>query len=726
MTTIQQSLNTWADSTPASDPNLSSCIHDAIAALTHYTTSKAPFHWEALSTGLELANGILPYCAQHQILQTAILMPITKPLSQEELNTHINDPDVLSLLTTLRKMDIVDATYANKQAIGANKQAKLRSMLLALVGDIRAVIIKLAEQYHAVRHLPKTRDDKHDHIAMLAQDIYAPLANRLGLYHLKWPLEDLAFRYLHGDRYKSIAKGLKEKRVEREAFIQSFIERLNKLLAKELPEINTSIKGRAKHIFSIHKKSERKGMEPHELYDMAAVRILLDDKEACYHVLACIHNCWSHVPEEYDDYVTKPKPNGYQSIHTVVITEDERLVEIQIRSHAMDQAAELGVAAHWKYKESGSKSANTAQEINWLNELLNWQREVTASTHRPNLFQDTFGNRVYVFTPDNQVIDLAVGATPIDFAYAIHTSVGHRCQGAKINGRIVPLTHPLKTGDSVTILTHKEGQPRRDWLNPELGYVRTRSAIHKIKNWFKKQNHDKHCNDGRAIWDKHLKKSDVKQAEINKLVKHFNFTRFENLIATLGSGDLHIRTVIRQLRYIKGISTPTIEHQKALNNKTKQPQKEKKAAITVDGIGSLMTQLARCCHPIPGDPIIGYLTTNHGITIHHQSCRNITHHDAKKKEREMNAVWGDTKEHRYSAHLRIACDQENAVSTALWSTLTHQKIGYTAINSQLNRNGTKRLHHVAVHVTDQQALNTLINSLSQIKGVSQVVRLGLE
>jgi len=725
MTTIQQSLNTWADSTHASDPNLSSCIQNAIAALTHYTTSKAPFQWEALNTGLELANGILPYCAQHQLLQTAILLPITKSLTREELNSHINDPDVLSLLTTLRKMDIVDATYANKQAIGANKQAKLRSMLLALVGDIRAVIIKLAEQYHAVRHLPKTRDDKHDHIAMLAQDIYAPLANRLGLYHLKWPLEDLAFRYLHGDRYKSIAKGLKEKRVEREAFIQSFITRLNELLSKELPEISTNIKGRAKHIFSIHKKSERKGMEPHELYDMAAVRILLDDKEACYHVLACIHNCWDHVPEEYDDYVTKPKPNGYQSIHTVVVTEDERLVEIQIRSHAMDQAAELGVAAHWKYKESGSKSANTAQEINWLNELLHWQREVTENTHRPNLFQDTFGNRVYVFTPENQVIDLAVGATPIDFAYAIHTSVGHRCQGAKINGRIVPLTHTLKTGDLVTILTQKEGQPRRDWLNPELGYVRTRSAIHKIKNWFKKQNHDKHCIDGRAIWDKHLKKSEVKQADINKLVNHFNFTRFENLIAALGSGDLHIRTVIRQLRYIKGVSTPTIDHHKALNNKTKQPQKEEKAAITVDGIGSLMTQLARCCHPIPGDPIIGYLTTNHGITIHHQSCRNIKHLDPKKKEREMNAVWGNTKDHRYSAHLRIACDQENAVSTALWSTLTHQKIAYSTINSQLNRNGTKRLHHVAIHVTDQQALNNLINSLSQIKGVHQIARLGL-
>lgn len=726
MSEIQQSLATWADSTHTSHPNLQACVNDAITSLTHYVDTKTPFNWSSLTTGLELADGILPYCVQHQLLQTAILLPLTKTLSREELTTHITDPDVLSLLITLRKMDTVDATYTQKKAIGANTQAKLRSMLLALVGDIRAVIIKLAEQHHAVSHLPKQRDDAYDQIALLAQDMYAPLANRLGLYHLKWPLEDLSFRYLNPDRYQSIAKGLKEKRTERERFINTFITHLDNLLSDELPHIAANIKGRAKHIFSIHKKSERKGIEPNDLYDMAAVRILLNDKEACYHVLACIHNAWDHVPEEYDDYVTQPKPNGYQSIHTVVITAEDRLVEIQIRSHAMDQAAELGVAAHWKYKESGSQSVNTSADVNWLNELLSWQQEVTASTDSPNLFQDTFGNRVYVFTPHNQVIDLAIGATPIDFAYAIHTSVGHRCQGAKINGRIVPLTHALKTGEIVTILTQKEGQPKRDWLNPDLAYVTTRSAINKIKNWFKKQNHEQHYTEGRSIWDKHLKKSDIKQADTNKLIKHFNFSHLEQLIASLGSGDLHIRSVIRQLRYIKGVSTPEADHQKELKLKQKKPQKEKRAAITVDGIGSLMTQLARCCHPIPGDPITGYLTSSHGITIHHQDCRNLLLSDTKKKKREMNALWGDTKDHRYSAHIRVACDHEEAVSTALWSTLVHQKIPYTTINSQTNRQGSKRLHHLCVNVTGQEALQDLINSLSHIKGVGQIIRLGLK
>ncbi len=723
MTSVQECLNSWILSLASSESAIIKCANQAASAIEEYHKKNITIDWTELNAGISIASYVIPYCRQYQLLEAAILLPMTLALSNEELSQCIDNQDVLTLLTVIRRMNIVNATYLNQQDTPSNNtQSKLRKMLLALVTDIRAVVIKLAEQRHLLETLPKKKTTHGEQLALLARDIYAPLANRLGLYHLKWPIEDLSFRQLDLDRYMTIAKGLRETRVEREAFIEYATHCLSECLKSELPQLPASIKGRAKHIYSIHKKSERKNIAPNALFDMTAIRVLVNTNEDCYHILACLHNKWEHVPEEYDDYISRPKGNGYQSIHTVALI-NKHLVEIQIRTHAMHQSAELGVAAHWKYKEANSSALSQTPSVNWLNELLHWQEEIT--TDKPNVFQHTFANRIYVFTPDHQVIDLDLGATAVDFAYAVHTQIGHRCKSAKIGDRIIPLNHPLQTGDIVTIITQKEPKPRQDWLNSERGYIKTRSAISKIKSWFKKQRHDEYITSGRAIWDKHLRKENIKNEDTQTLLRHFNLSHIDDLMIALGSSDLKIRTILRQLRQITQTNNPDNKPSSSDVIKNTSPSSSKTGVI-VDGIGCLSTQLARCCYPIPGDSIIGYLTRAHGISVHHTFCENRKQDSDRKRERQIDATWGDTSTHYYSAHIRIICENDQAITDSLWTVLSQHETKLIRSQSQVNRQQSRRFHHVLIQVNDKLQLNAVIQALTHVRGVFQISRIGVD
>ena len=467
--------------------------------------------------------------------------------------------------------------------------------------------------------------------------VYATLANRLGLGQLKWVLEDLSFRYLEPDEYKTISKSLLHKRTQREAYIESFKQTLDELVRAATNDTQIEISGRVKHIYSIYKKSKRKQHSYEAINDATALRVLLPTVADCYAALSSIHATWESVPEEFDDYISNPKGNGYRSLHTVIIGPENVQVEIQIRTFDMHEEAELGVAAHWKYKEvHSSAKQNTASKVNWLQSLLSWHEEIDTDRDK-SLYREVFQNRVYVFTPNNKVIDLPPHSTPLDFAYYIHTDVGHRCTGAKINGRIVPLTYQLITGDQVQILTQKNSTPSRDWLSKKEGYLASRQARSKVRNYFRKEFYDQYVKTGQDIWDRHLSQEKISKANLQKLVAAFNFLKIEDLYAAIGSTDLHIRTIINKLRLITGTSEVTASEKKA----STQPNKRKEgSAIIIEGVSNLLTQLARCCHPIPGDEVKGYITKVSGVSIHRADCKNILRATLQKPERIIDAKWG--------------------------------------------------------------------------------------
>ena len=523
-----------------------------------------------------------------------------------------------------------------KRSDQAQQIEVLRKMLLAMVQDIRVVLIKLAERTQTMRRLASASEEQQKIIARETQGIFAPLANRLGVWQIKWELEDLSLRFLEPQRYKQVAKLLDERRVDREQYIADVLALLKHELAQA--GIQAEVTGRPKHIYSIINKMKRKHLEFSELYDVRAVRILVPDLRDCYTALGMVHNLWQPIPGEFDDYIAHPKSNGYRSLHTAVIGPRDLAIEVQIRSTEMHQHSELGVAAHWRYKEGGKSDSKFDEKIAWLRQILEWKEDVADSGDMLEQFKsELFQDHVYVLTPQGKVIDLPKGATPVDFSYTLHTDLGHRTRGAKVDGSIVPLNYKLQNGQRVEILTTKIGSPSRDWVNPSLGYLQSNRARAKVRQWFKMQNFDENVAQGRTQLDKELHRIGVTSINQDKLAQRLHFNKLEDLHAAIGRSEVsqHQLTVAIQDEIPgKAEEAKPVAPRAVSNNKTPK-------GVLIEGVGNLLTKTAQCCHPEPPDEIVGYVTRDRGITLHRADCRAILRIPENRRDRLLEAQWGN-------------------------------------------------------------------------------------
>ncbi|WP_415582915.1 RelA/SpoT family protein, partial [Legionella worsleiensis] len=594
----------------------------------------------------------------------------------------------------------------------------IRKMLLAMVDDVRVVLIKLAERLCVLRSAGHLSEAVRKQLATEAMEIYAPLANRLGIGAIKWEMEDLAFRYLHPEEYKSIAKGLKAKRLDRDNFVNMIVEELNTHI-RATGAHHFAVYGRSKHIHSIYKKMQRKNVSLEEIYDATAVRILVDTEAQCYEVLGMVHTLWKQIPAEFDDYIFHPKQNGYQSLHTAVEGPEGRVFEVQIRTFHMHDLAEMGVAAHWKYKEGGvSHKESHERKIEWLRDVLAWHQEMAANKGvAENISTEFLEDRVYVFTPDGDVLDLQQGVTPLDFAYHVHSDLGHRCRGAKINGHIVPLTYQLKTGDKVEVLTGKEIKPSRDWINPHLNYLKTARAKAKVLHWFKMQDYDNNVQDGRELLDKELKSLGIKSDKLNEVAVALNYKKVDDLYACLGRGDIKISQIVNRLA-----PPETSEHSAIKLAKPQQMPEITGSDLRIEGVGNLLTFMARCCQPVPGDEVIGYITIGRGVSIHRKDCPNILHASEKQKQRFLQVNWGASTRENYIVDVLIKAFDRSELLKDVTSLLSNEKAHVYSLQTSTDKHENMAYITLTVEIDGLSSLSRLLAKLEQIPNVLEARR----
>jgi GTP pyrophosphokinase len=677
--------------------------------------------------GLEMADILGDLKLDQATLEAAVLYRAVREglLSLEAVTKRFGE-EVASLIDGVLQMAAISYPLAPDHGMGQhNQQENLRKMLVNMVGDVRVALIKIAERTCALRQVKDAPREKCLQVAREVADIYAPLAHRLGIGQLKWELEDLSFRYLHEDEYKAIAKLLAEKRLDRDRYIHDVVETIKGLM--EAQHIHRyDVDGRAKHIYSIWRKMKRKRIDFSQVHDVRAVRILVPEVADCYTVLGIIHSRWHHVPNEFDDYIANPKKNGYQSLHTAVMGPENKVLEIQIRTFAMHDEAELGVCAHWRYKghDTNAKSRSYEEKIAWLRQVLEWQDEVGGfGDLREGLSSDVAPDRIYVFTPDGHVIDLPRVATPIDFAYRVHTEIGHRCRGAKINGRIVPLTYKLKTGQQIEILTATKGGPSRDWLNPSLGYVRTSRARAKIQAWFKHQARDQNLDEGRALFDREMRRLDVEGLDLPKLAKAVNYLNADDMYAAIGAGDLRIGQVLHQAQQLFGETDDQEQLNRLLAKPQRQSSKATKSDITVLGVGNLKTSMANCCRPVPGEPIIGFITQGRGVTVHRQDCSNILQLRLDEPQRIIEVEWGERAQTRYPVTIEIQAWDRSGLLRDVTGLLGNEKVNVLAVNTLTDTDeGIARLR-ITLEVDGLESLGRLFSRIQQLPNVTEVRRL---
>ncbi|WP_336272914.1 GTP diphosphokinase [Vreelandella indica] len=677
--------------------------------------------------GLEMADILGDLKLDQATLEAAVLYRAVREglLSLEAVSKRFGE-EVASLIDGVLQMAAISYPLAPDHGMGQhNQQENLRKMLVNMVGDVRVALIKIAERTCALRQVKDAPREKCLQVAREVADIYAPLAHRLGIGQLKWELEDLSFRYLHEDEYKAIAKLLAEKRLDRDRYIHDVVETIKGLM--EAQHIHRyDVDGRAKHIYSIWRKMKRKRIDFSQVHDVRAVRILVPEVADCYTVLGIIHSRWHHVPNEFDDYIANPKKNGYQSLHTAVMGPENKVLEIQIRTFAMHDEAELGVCAHWRYKghDTNAKSRSYEEKIAWLRQVLEWQDEVGGfGDLREGLSSDVAPDRIYVFTPDGHVIDLPRIATPIDFAYRVHTEIGHRCRGAKINGRIVPLTYKLKTGQQIEILTATKGGPSRDWLNPSLGYVRTSRARAKIQAWFKHQARDQNLDEGRALFDREMRRLDVEGLDLPKLAKAVNYLNADDMYAAIGAGDLRIGQVLHQAQQLFGETDDQEQLNRLLAKPQRQSSKATKSDITVLGVGNLKTSMANCCRPVPGEPIIGFITQGRGVTVHRQDCSNILQLRLDEPQRIIEVEWGERAQTRYPVTIEIQAWDRSGLLRDVTGLLGNEKVNVLAVNTLTDTDeGIARLR-ITLEVDGLESLGRLFSRIQQLPNVTEVRRL---
>jgi len=627
---------------------------------------------------------------------------------------------VARLVDGVVRMDTIRDSLAPPGADGGDREKhteSLRKMLMAMVDDVRVVLVKLAARVRAMRVLRDRPHDERIWVAQETRDIFAPLANRLGIWQIKWELEDLAFRYLQPATYKELAKALAERRVDRERYLVEVVETLDAELLRQ--GLVVEVSSRPKHLYSIWKKMQRKGVGLDEIFDTRAVRILVDELASCYAALGVVHGLWQHIPREFDDYIANPKQNDYRSLHTAVIGPSGRTLEVQIRTFEMHQHAELGVAAHWRYKEAGSADQALERKVEWLRQLLEWKDEFASSEEFAEHFRvDDTDDRVYVFTPQGRIIDMPAGATPLDFAYHVHTDVGHRCRGARIDGKLVPLTTRLQTGQQVEILTTKQPSPGRDWLNQHLGYLQTSRARSKVRHWFRSQDHDKNIVAGRAVLDRELKRLAVADLGHEKLAQQLKFSRPEELYAALGFGDITTAQVAGAVAVLVDRVAPRTP---APARRSKTPA-DAGQSVRIHGLGDLLTQMARCCTPTPGDPLIGFITQGRGVTVHRRDCANVLRLPEEKQARLIEVHWSGAAEADLSATLRVRAYDRTGLLRDITTVLGNEEINVLAINSASD----KRQHTAEIEVRLEthgiEELSRVIARIGELANVIEVER----
>lgn len=687
---------------------------------------KTPMLDTALQQGLNIAELLDTMNLDADAIVCALIYPCVRygELTLEDLKEQTT-AQIVRLVQGVMQMDAVRVLYSQTSLIDQPQQMDhLRRMLLAMVQDINVVFIKLAERTCWMHQLKALSPEDQLKIARETHDIYAPLANRLGIGQIKWELEDLSFRYLNPSFYKEIARGLDQKRVEREAHIEKILAILKENLESAHIE-NFQLQGRAKHIYSIYKKMQRKKTDLSQIYDVSAVRVLVSTIEQCYTVLSLVHALWEPIHEEFDDYIAQPKPNGYRSVHTAVRDEQGLCFEIQIRTFEMHQESELGVAAHWIYKEKGLSTSTTQssyeQKIAWLREFMSWQREVGSEANQKEIETQIFNDRVYVFTPQNEIIDLAAGATPLDFAYQVHTNIGHRCRGAKVNGQIVPLTYELKTGDRIEILTAKEPAPSRDWMNPSLGYLKSSRARAKILNWFKKKDYDQHVLEGKSILDKEIKRLHLNMDHLKELPEKFDRKTIEDIYAAIATNDIKIGQVIHTLESLNSDLHAAKTEIMLIPTKSSKISKTKLSEdIAIQGVGNLLTYIARCCRPVPGDPIIGYISQSKGVGIHRQDCSNILNAQHQYKHKMIEVQWGQTKG-VYTVDIIIKAYDRQGLIRDISTIFANEKINVTSFSSRTSKEESIVTFIITLEI---QSLELLSRIFTRIRQLSNIITVG--
>ncbi|MFC6671692.1 GTP diphosphokinase [Marinobacterium aestuariivivens] len=608
---------------------------------------------------------------------------------------------------------------------GVNQVDNVRKMLVAMIDDVRVALIKIAERTCAIRGVKKGSRRKRYLVAREVFDIYAPLAHRLGIGHIKWELEDLSFRYLKPNDYKEIAKLLDEKRLDRQQYINSVVE----LLKGELQavHIDGEVMGRAKHIYSIWRKMQRKNIEFSQVYDVRAVRILVPETRDCYTALGIVHGLWRNVPHEFDDYIASPKPNGYRSLHTAVIGPEGKVLEIQIRTHNMHEEAELGVCAHHLYKgtDTNSRSSSYEDKIAWLRQVLEWHDDLGQSEAFGDMLRgDVAQDRVYVFTPDGHVLDLPHGATALDFAYRVHTEIGHRCRGAKVNGRIIPLTRPLQTGDQVEIMTSNEERPRRDWLNTNLGYITTSRARAKISHWFKTQAREQNAEAGRHIVEREFKRLalDIREIDLGQVARELHYRSVDDMFAGLGAGDLRQSQIINAAQRQVEVDQHDEQLDLALPTTAPRDKGSKDEGIRIRGVGNLLTKMASCCKPVPGDPIVGYITQGRGVSIHREDCINALALREQEPERMIEVDWGEKTEATYPVDIMIEAYDRSGLLRDIMMELANSNLNVLAANTLTDRKSNVARLSITVEIARLELLGRIMDKINQVPNVIDVHR----
>lgn len=674
----------------------SACLlaNDACKGLTTF------YGQACIEKSLEMAEIMLNLKLDNEAVVTAIMLSSTQQtkLTLETIESKLS-PAIAKLLRGIQQMEAIYQLQKNGTKVRDQTQIdRLRKLLLAMVSDIRVVLIKLAERTCMMRGIKGINPQERKHFAQETMDIYAPLANRLGIGQLKWELEDIAFHYTDPDTYKKIAKFLSESRADRELRIHTTITKIKHSLAQM--HIEADVSGRAKHIYSIYSKIKRKSADFEHIYDYSAIRILVPSIQDCYAALSTVHSLWEQIPAEFDDYIATPKPNGYRSIHTAVIGPDGKNLEIQIRTQAMHEEAERGVAAHWVYKENKSPSSHYESKIAFLRQLIDWHKGLTNDDEGMSpAYDQILSDRVYVFTPEGEILDLPTGATPLDFAYHIHSAVGDHCRGAKINGHIVPLTYTLRTGDRIEIMTNPNGTPSRDWLNPEFGFIKTPRAKAKISHWFRQLDLTQHIEHGRRILEREFPRS-TPQLNLQKLASRFECKDEDTFLAALGRGNIRVAQITRAM---EEEHQPT--KQAVIHLTTKKPESTHKT-MNIAGVSDLLTRVARCCKPIPGDAIIGFITQGRGVSIHKQTCNNISHLNPLENNRLLAVSWDSKHAGTYYVDVQIRAHSRENFLKEVTTVLANDKINIVNLNSTVSRNNV-----LIVNLTVQ------INALTQLKAV---------
>jgi GTP pyrophosphokinase len=665
--------------------------------------------------GLEMAEILADLHLDQETLVAAILYRAVREdkLSREDVAERFGQ-SIVTLITGVLKMAAMGRLRSSDNPVLGQAEPQndnMRMMLVALVDDVRVALIKLAERTCAIRSV-KDNPDKRTRVAREVFDVYAPLAHRLGIGHIKWELEDLSFRYLYPEAYMKIAKLLDGKRLDRENYIDKVKDSLQQALAKE--GIEAELSGRAKHIYSIWRKMQRKGIGFSQVYDVRAVRVLVKSITECYAALGIVHSLWRNIPNEFDDYIANAKENGYRSLHTALIGPDGKVLEVQIRTAAMHEEAEFGVCAHWSYKGTDTNSGSTSYEekIAWLRQVLDWQEETGGDAGDLVTEFGKSQDRVYVFTPEGHVVNVTQGATPLDFAYHIHTEVGHRCRGAKVNGRIVPLTYVLQTGEQVEILTGKENQPRRDWLQPGLHYLKSTRARAKVQQWFKQQNREDNVTAGRSLLEKVFKRMALNSLDYKTISKKAGYQSVDEMFAAAGAGDISTAQVLHIAQQLI-----KVDEAESITANVQKPTVIEKAGVTVRGVGNLLTRFAGCCKPLPGDDIMGYITLGHGVSVHRTDCSKLLSLQHSEPQRVVQVNWGQEDQQVYPVDISVEAFDRQGLLRDITLVLAEESVDLITVNTSSDKSQNIAAIDMTVEVPSLDTLGEVLARLSRLPNI---------